>query len=395
MQHSISVLNQAGIAIPLSKISLSLDVDSYAWQFSGVLADKAALSDVNMTDNSPEQLTITINGSVWVMLVESVEQSRSFGSTNITLKGRSLSALLGSPYQIQGSYTGGSDLTVQQIANALIPFDWTIDWQSPTWLVPANAYSHTQQTPLQALASIAGFIGASLIPSRFEKVIKIQPRYPVLPWNFNAAGITPDLIIPESAIITVNTQSRTQSPISGVYVHGGAVGGVLAWCRLNGTAGDVLASTNSNCLITDATACRLLGERILAGVATQPTISSFTLPLGGDFVLAEVGQLVQVMGERGIINGVSISVDFGKVSQTITIGENTSNAYSKLTALLPHYPLLVGNLVTTYSDMAILTLLGGGVITARGVGVIGENYYVRNGLIESSAPNLTAVEIVV
>ena len=396
VQHSITVVNQAGTSIPLSKIGLSFDVDSYAWQFSGVLADEAALADVNMTGNTPEQLTITINGSVWVMLVESIEQSKSFGKTAISLKGRSLSALLGAPYQLQGSYTAGSDLTVQQIANALIPFDWICDWQCPVWLVPANAYSHTQQTTLQALASIAGFIGASLIPSRAEKMIKIQPRYPVLPWNFNAAGITPDLIVPESAIITVNTQSRTQSPIDGVYVHGGAIGGSLAWCRLNGTAGDTLAPTNSNSLITDVTACRALGERILAGAATQPMISSFTLPLGGDFVLAEVGQLVEVMGESGIINSVSIGVEFGKVSQTITIGENTSNAYSKLTALLPHYPLLVGTLSAIYGDgMAILTLLGGGVITARGAGVVGQNYYVRNGLIESSAPNLTPEEIVI
>jgi hypothetical protein len=55
----------------------------------------------------------------------------------------------------------------------------------------------------------------------------------------------------------------------------------------------------------------------------------------------------------------------------------------------------VGNLISTYDDMAILTLLGGGVITARGSGTVGLNYYVRNGLIESVAPDLTAVDIVI
>jgi hypothetical protein len=216
-----------------------------------------------------------------------------------------------------------------------------------------------------------------------------------LPWQFHDAGITPNLIIPESAIITVNTQSRTQSPINAVYVHGGQNGGVLALCRLNGTAGDVLAPTSSNNLITDVTAARVLGERILAGMATQPIISGFSLPLGGDFALASVGWLVDVMNERAIINSVAISVEFGKVSQSIGIGENTNNAYSKLMHLLPSQPLLVGTVAAVSGDIAILTLLDGGVITARGAGTVGSNYYVRNGLIESAAPNLRQEEIVI
>jgi hypothetical protein len=45
--------------------------------------------------------------------------------------------------------------------------------------------------------------------------------------------------------------------------------------------------------------------------------------------------------------------------------------------------------------VSVLTLLDGGVITARGTGVAGLNYYVRNGLIESAAPNLASSEIVI
>lgn len=397
VQHSISVVTVVGNhPIPLSKLSLSYDVDSYAWAFSGVLANKDSLSLVQMSNDEPVQLSITINGYNWKVLVESIEQSKSFGVVAINLKGRSLSALLGTPYQLQTSYTAGSDLTVQQIADSLLPFGWTIDWQCATpWLIPANGYSHTQQSVLQALATIAQNIGAVLVPSRNQQVLTMQPRYPVLPWDFNATGIDADLVIPESAIITVNTQSRTQSPINAVYVHGGENGGVLAWCRLTGTAGDVLAPTSTNNLITDVVGARALGERILAGLATQPTVSAFTMPLGGDFILAEVGQLVEVMNERAIINGVSIDVEFGKVRQNITVGEQTNNAYSKLLHLLPSQPLLVGTIAATYGDNAILTLLDGGVITARGTGTVGNNYYVRNGVIESAAPNLTLNEIVI
>jgi hypothetical protein len=407
VNHSIIVKTVIGNhPVPLSRLSLSLDVDSFAWVFSGVLADKTALPLVTMTGNDPVQLSITIDGYEWIVIVESIEQSRSFGNLAINLKGRSLSALLGAPYQVPKSYTSGSSITVQQIAESLLPTGWTLNWQcAEPWIVPANAYSFNQQTIIQALAQLAQDIGAVLIPSRNEQVLTIAPRYPVLPWQFHDVGISPDLIIPESAIITVNTQSRTQSPINAVYVHGGQNGGVLALCRLNGTAGDVLAPTSSNNLITDVTAARALGERILAGMATQPIISGFSLPLGGDFALASVGWLVDVMNERAIINSISIDAYIYKdaqsgsqelqVSQKIGIGENTNNAYSKLMHLLPAQPLLVGTVAAVSGDIAILTLLDGGVITARGVGVVGSNYYVRNGLIESAAPNLRQEEIVI
>ncbi|CAB4202557.1 hypothetical protein UFOVP1367_23 [uncultured Caudovirales phage] len=399
MIHTILIKTVIGnINIPLRSLTLSYDVDSYAWVFSAILADKDSLSAVTMTDDVPVKLSITINGYNWIVLIETIEQSRSFGELSIHLKGRSLSALLGAPYQIPFSYTVGSDKTVQQIADDLLPVGWTIDWQCADWVVPANTFSFTHQTILQAIAGIAQSIGAVVIPSRNSQTLTIQPRYPVLPWGFTGVGVVPDLVIPESALLTVNTAARTQSPINAVYVHG-EVNGVLAWCRLSGTAGDVLMPTSSNALITDAYGCRALAERLLAGMATQPVISAFTMPLGGDWTLAGAGQLVDVTlggsAERAIINGVSINAEFSKVTQSVTVGEQTTNAYSRLLSILPAQPLLVATLVSTINDVSILTLLDGGVITARGSGVVGDRYYVRNGLIESAAPNLTQVEIVI
>jgi hypothetical protein len=395
MQHTIVVSTYPdNIPVKLNKISLSYDVDSYAWAFSGVLTDKSQLSLFNMTAFEPIKLSITINGYQWLVLVEKIPEKKSFGKTDITLTGRSLSALLGAPWQQLSSFTAGSDMTIQQIADSLIPYDWTIDWQCPTWVVPANTYSYTQQTRLQALKSLADNIGAVLIPVRNSQTLIIKPRYPVLPWNYHATGIQPDLIIPDTAIESIGLESRTQSPINGVYVHG-ENNGVLAFCRLNGAAGDVLAPTESNALITDVVAARALGERILAGKATQPLTTSITTFFGRDFPLAEIGWLVEVNNERAIINGISVDVEFGKVRQNITVGENTSNAYAKLLNLLPTQPLLVGNVITSYGDKSILTLLDGGVITARGTGTVGLNYYVRNGLIESAAPNLASSEIVI
>lgn len=400
MQHVITVVTLLDhIPISLDKINLKYDVDSYAWVFSGSLANKADLVHVTPVNDEPVQLSITINSHNFVMLVEKIPETKSFGKTAITLNGRSLSAKLGTPYQLLNSVTVGSDMDVQQIAASLLPYGWTLNWQCATpWLVPANTYSHTQQSPLQALAALAQNIGAVLKPSRNNQTITFQPRYPISPWDYNATGINPDLIIPDSAIESIGLESRTQSVINAVYVHG-EHNGVLAWCRLNGTAGDVLAPTQNNPLITDVTAARALGERLLAGQATQPLTKSVTTWLGGDFPLADVGWLVEVNGERATVNGVEINAvstkDSTTVRQTLSFGENTNNPYSKLLYLLPTSPLLVGKVASVYGDNAILTLLDGGVITARGTGVVGKNYYVRNGLIESDAPDLVLNEVVI
>lgn len=396
MQHSILVkLLPDNTEIQLSKISLSYDVDGYAWIFSATLANKADVSLFNMADFDAVQLSITVDGYTWLVLVEEIPEKKSFGKTDIQLTGRSIAALLGEPWMPVDSFTAGSDMTVQQIADALIPFDWTIDWQYPTWLVPANCFSYTQQSPIQALKGIANSIGAVLVPVRDSKTLRIQPRYPVLPWHYDLTGITPDLIIPDSAIESIGIKSRTTSPINGVYVHGTTATGILARCVLSGTAGEVLAPTESNPLITNVIGARALAERILASKVTPPSVSSVTTFLGGDFPLVNIGALVAVNNEKATVTGNAINVEFGKVRQTLTFGENSTNLYARLIGMLPKSPLLVGTIVSLYEDNAIVSLIGSGVVTVRGTGIVGQNYYIRNGLIESAAPNLNAVEIVI
>lgn len=394
MQHTIIVKTVAdNQALELKKISLSYDAESYAWQFSGTLAYIADLSRFNLTDFEPVQLSISIDGHVWLVVVEELPENKSFGKIEIQLTGRSLSALLGEPWSQINSYLQGSEMTVQQLADSLIPFDWTIDWQCPTWLLPANTYSHTQQSPLQSLKTIANNIGAVLYPVPDSKTLRVQPRYPVLPWNYNLSGMNPDVVIPDDAVLSMGIKSRVASPINGVYVHGTTADGILGRCVLSGTAGDVLAATESNSLITDVVGARALGERVLAGKYTQPTISTLTTFLGGDFPLFDVGMLVLANGEKATVTGVSIDVEFGTVRQHLTFGENMTNVYARFLSVLPKTPLLVGTVVSNYGENSIMSLIGGGVIAARGTGTVGQNYYVRNGVIETQAPNLTAFDI--
>jgi len=65
-----------------------------------------------------------------------------------------------------------------------------------------------------------------------------------------------------------------------------------------------------------------------------------------------------------------------------------SNVYSRFMRLLPGRPLLVGT-ATAYADgVATLTMVGGGVVLARGVVTVGNKYFFRDGAIEGPAPDL-------
>lgn len=402
MHHTLSVTTLNLTPVNMVNVNLSLDADSFAWQFTGVLADKTQLPLVQQTGNQPPvQLIVTINGVAWKVVVERIEHRREFTQRTINISGRGLTALLGQPYEQPASATQSSDLTVQQIADLLMPNGWLLNWSAYMpipWVVPSGAFSYTLQTPIQALAQIAQNIGAMLVPSRDSQNITIMPRYPVRPWEFTA--LSPDLIIPESAVRAVTYRTVIPTQANGVYVHGGEIGGVLGWCRLTGTDGARLAPTVSNALMTDVAGCRLLGERILAGQHAQPKIQSVTLPFDNvDFPLATIGQFVQITADnvpvRGVVNSVTLEAGLGSVRQTLQIGEETANTWSLFKELLPRDPLLVGTVAVSDGATSLVTLLDNGVVRVRGTASVGQKVYIRFGKIEGNAPNLTQSEIVV
>ncbi len=398
MQHTITVTLLDLTPISMESVNLSLDADSFAWQFSGTLLDKSDLVKVQQVgSDEPVQLVITINGYSWKVLVERIEHSRQFAERNITLSGRGLTALLGQPYEQPTSATQSSTLSVQQLAELQLPTGWTINWTAAVWNIPSGAYSYNNQTPIQALAALVGDIGAMIVPSRNAQTLNIMPRYPVLPWDFGL--LSPDVVIPEDVITELSQRPVVPYQANGVYVHGSEIGGILAWCRLGGTDGARLASTTSNALMTDAIGCRALGERIIAGQYTQPSVRSLSVPMDGVIVpLVSVGQLVSVtldgVSIKGIVNSVSIAASLGSVRQTIQIGEETPNTWAMFKELLPRDPLLVGTLSVTDSVTSLITLLDGGVVRVRGTGAVGGKYYIRAGKIDGEAPAMGQNEIV-
>lgn len=71
----------------------------------------------------------------------------------------------------------------------------------------------------------------------------------------------------------------------------------------------------------------------------------------------------------------------------------TTNAFARLRRLLPRPPLLVGEITSIDNNIATILLPGGATIQARGTGTVGNQAFVRDGVIESDAPSLPVVEI--
>lgn len=404
--HDIEVLRLPdNIAISASKLAISYDVDAWAWGFSGTLLGKEALDAVLPSAlGEPVTLSVNINGHIWHLVVEEWSENRSFGKRGVSVKGRGLSSFLAAPYILPASGLTTADRTLQQLMVDHLPIDSgaSITWTTgmADWLVPAGAWTWSNQAPINAIHTAAQEVGMVVVPGMANKVLHIQPRYPVMPWDF--ASATPGFIVPESGILNSNLRQTVPSQANAVYVHGSDVGGVLARVKRIGSAGDRTAATASSTLITATDGARNLGSRILAGQHQQPAVRDITLPLGGVFGLGAVGQLASVTlyntEHRGIINSVAIDATLTDksvtVHQTLTLGEDTKNNWSRFKRLLPSDPLLVGTIEQTYPDgSATITLLGGGSMRVRGTGSAGQKVYVRGGMIEGQAPSMTQVEI--
>jgi hypothetical protein len=70
-----------------------------------------------------------------------------------------------------------------------------------------------------------------------------------------------------------------------------------------------------------------------------------------------------------------------------------ANPYSRLLALLPQRPLQVGTVVDVTDGTVSVELPGGAIVQVRGDAGIGDNVFIRDGVIEGPAPSNTITDI--
>lgn len=303
------------IDLKASRISLSLDIDTWAWGLTATLPLSSMPDLEQSAPGVPVEVEATINGTAIRALVESVSRQRTFTDTSLSISGRGKTSLLAGGYAGIVSLINDQDRTAQQLCADLlldngVPMPWTVDWQLTDWLVPAGAFVH-QGDRISGLVSIAEAAGGFLRPHNSLAAVSILPRHATAPWNW--ASVTPEFVLPSDVTSRESMEWIERPTFNRVFVSGEDQG-VLGQVTRTGTAGDLLAPMVTHPLITHADAAR---QRGIAELAKGGRIIKLGLRLP---VLEETGVLLpghmvqydDAGTERiGRVNSVQVDVSGG------------------------------------------------------------------------------------
>lgn len=311
------------IELPTLSMTLGLDVDSWTWSFSAALPGRA-FSELEPTGNgSPVEVEAVINGTVFRALVESIERTREFGTNDLRISGRGKTALLDAPYAPIQTFTNTQARTAQQIMSDVltingVPLGWSIEWGLADWSIPARVFSH-QGAYIGALNKIAAAAGGYVQPHAASQTIKVLPRYPSVPWEWNS--VVADFQLPVDGTSREALRWLEKPAYNRVFVSGQEVG-VLGQVTRSGTAGEVLAPMVVDPLVTTAIAARQRGISVLSDTGRQIEVS-LRLP-----VLAETGIIIPGAfvdyqdggaSRRGLVRSTQVQVGLPEVWQTLGV----------------------------------------------------------------------------
>ncbi|MFM5189251.1 hypothetical protein ACET9E_14285 [Aeromonas caviae] len=302
-----------GLDIPATSLSIELDTDSWAWQFTAQIPRIAA---AEMTDE--EEVSIHVNGQQWDCVCDGWQSSQSFGRESATLTGRSRTAYLSPTHVLPQAVGEIGAATMTQLAEALLPFGWSLDWQAPDWLVPGGFFSLESQTPIEAIKYLAEAAGGFVLPHQRERHLVIKPRYPTVPWQLD--GALADMAIPRAIITTLGSDFQPGQMANGIYVSGGHQGISVRVLR-QGTAGERQAPAITHPLVCDVVAARAQGVVGLAKTMPRRT-QTIELPLSSDTGLILPGALLAVDGWKGFNRGVRVAA--GMQGRAMTVRQQLS-----------------------------------------------------------------------
>lgn len=322
INSAVLVRVDGGAVIPTTSMSMSLDVDSWTWSFSASVPGYA-LPDIEPMDGAPVAVQATINGTAYRFIVESISRERVFGRNDLRIGGRGRAALLDAPYAPIMSFANTGNRTAQQIMNDIltdngVPLGWDVEWNPDDWNVPAGVFNH-QGSYITALNAVVGSVAAYLQPHNTDEVLRVLSRYPVAPWEWG--DVTPDFELPSAVMTRESIEWREKARYNRVYVSGQQVG-VLGRVTRAGTAGDYLAPTVVDPLITETVAARQRGLAVLSDTGRIATVG-LRLPVLAETGIIAPGSFISYIDggvERiGLTRSVSVEVGLPAIWQTIGV----------------------------------------------------------------------------
>ncbi|WP_345194516.1 hypothetical protein [Kistimonas scapharcae] len=320
--------------LDVTQLAIELDIDSFTWQLSAQINNRASLNRVAPDQNGPKEIEVTINGWRWVFIVERYEANRSFNRERYRIHGESRTKLLAAPYAPLRSHSESAPINakqaaIQQLENTGFTLEWPNegDFVTPDWTFPENTFSYIEHTPMQVIARIATTAGAVVIPSAAEDVLTVQPRYSQSPWDWQPETAITQHIIPESMVVSLSAQWKPEPHYNAVYVSG-IYAGVSVNVRRQGAAGNEPAPDIYDDWLVDVGINSERGRNELSKGGNQ-AIVTLELPLmsvGNAPGLILPGKLVEVIETGEIWYGLCLSVSIsaagggkGKVLQRVEL----------------------------------------------------------------------------
>lgn len=311
--------------IMATSMSLSLDVDSWTWTCSFSVNGSALPTVARNSNGDPVVARATINGTPIDFLLEQISRDRSFGSSQLRVQGRGLSAQLDDPYAPVLTFGNPSSArTARQLLDDILTINgvsngWGISVFEPTdWFVPAGVFAH-QGSYISAMNQVAGSVGAYLQPQDTGQNMDVRMRYPTPSWEWS--GATPDIVLPSAVTSQEGIDWVNKPDYNQVFVVG-QENGVLGRYTRAGTAGEILAPGVVDPLITHVDAVRQRGRTILSQTGTMANVT-LRLPVLAETGIIRPGKMVRYTDEGvtriGMTRSVGVDVAMPTIYQTIEV----------------------------------------------------------------------------
>jgi hypothetical protein len=315
-----------GAPILANAVTLSASLDDWGWSLSLTPSRGEDRDLIRPTAAGPTEIEIVANGYSFRGLIRKHGRSRQRDAKGVLRPGYSasgygLSAYLASPYAPVRSTTQDFARNASQLAAEELPLGWTLQWDSPDWLVPGGVWSYSDLTPIQAISRLAAACGGVVQSDPTAQSITVRPRYPTSPWDWGGASI--DRVL-GSAIRSIDEEWSPQPAYNAVWITGQAHGVQVRVLR-EGTAGDVAAAQVVEPICTAVECGQERGRNILsAGGAWEHVAISlplFPAPELPGLVLP--GHMVEVTddGDAWVGQCTAISINASRES-ALTVYQN-------------------------------------------------------------------------
>ena len=323
-----------GTPLDIQGVTIGLDIDSWAWKFSGTLYGQGSLALVAPGAGGMKDISVTINSHDWVFSIERYTSDERFPTEKFTITGVSRTQYMAAPFAPTRSYTNASATTAAQAATAelqntgfSLPWPTGNDEDLPDWPIPPGALSFRDKSPAQVVAQIVTAAGGIMVPAMAADNWTVQPRYKVAPWNWETA--TPDAGIYIGMVRSRSAQYEPAPAFNACYVSGVSQG-VAVDVQRAGSGGTAPMPDIYEDLITDSQPAISRGTAELAGAGNKvvETLSVLIPESGAAPGVVLPGMMVKVMHDDPLLDymalvlAVSISVQKAggaEIYQSVTL----------------------------------------------------------------------------